>query len=102
MAQDFAKPFYNSKAWQACRESYIVSVFGLCERCIKEGRAVPGVIVHHKVTLTPENINDPDITLNHRLLELLCIECHNRETFEKYETTREDVMFDEDGQLVSR
>ena len=30
----WAKQFYNSKEWQACREAYIASKQGLCERCL--------------------------------------------------------------------
>ena len=33
MAKDFAKDFYNSKAWLKCREGYIKSVFGQQGEC---------------------------------------------------------------------
>ena len=59
MAKDFAKGFYNSKEWQHCRDAYIEHVHGLCERCHR-----PGWIVHHKCYLTPDNIEDPDVTLS--------------------------------------
>ena len=68
MARDFAVRFYNSAAWARCRAAYALSVFGLCERC---GEA--GVEVHHKVYLTPENIDYPPITLGWDNLELLCL-----------------------------
>ena len=97
MAREFAKAFYKSKAWQRCREGYIQSVFGLCERCGK-----PGLIVHHKELLTPDNINDPNITLNWNLLEYLCLECHNKEHFGESEPTREDVVFNEYGELIRK
>lgn len=74
MAKEWAKAFYKSKAWQQCRDGYIKSVFGLCERCGK-----PGYIVHHKTHLTSSNINDPDVTLNWDNLEYLCQDCHNKE-----------------------
>jgi hypothetical protein len=74
MAKEFAKPFYNSKEWKECRKAYIISVFGVCERC---GRA--GYIVHHKEKLTPENINNPDVTLNFKKLEYVCLQCHNED-----------------------
>lgn len=92
-----AKRFYHSRAWKKCRASYIASVFGLCERCKQ-----PGDIVHHKVYISIDNINDPEITLNHDNLEYLCRACHNREHFEKYGVTREDVMFDSNGDLIQR
>ena len=66
MAKDWAKAFYKSKAWLECRAAYILSVFGLCEKCRR-----PGWIVHHKETLTPANINDPNVTLNWEKLEYL-------------------------------
>lgn len=79
MAKIFAKPFYDSKEWQRCRAAYIShrkSVDGgMCETCHEK----PGYIVHHKIELTPENINNPDITLGFENLKYDCHECHNRE-----------------------
>lgn len=94
MAKEWAKPFYKSKAWQDCREAFFIFRHGLCERC---GR--PGKIVHHKIYLAPENVNDPYITLNWDLLELLCATCHQHEHFEG-DATAEGLMFDENGELV--
>lgn len=79
MAKDFAKAFYRSAAWAACRDSYIAKRRGLCERCLANGLIRPGKIVHHKVYLTPENIAIPGIALSHANLELLCQDCHNAE-----------------------
>jgi len=81
--KDFAKAFYKSKEWEKCRAGYIKYVGGLCERCFKNGSIVPGVIVHHKCYLSPENILDPSVTLNYDNLELLCIDCHNKEHISK-------------------
>jgi 5-methylcytosine-specific restriction enzyme A len=92
-----ARRFYKSAAWRKCRDAYFKSKFGLCERCKQ-----PGDIVHHKDYIKPENINDPNITLNHDNLELLCQACHNSEHFGQYGVTREDVMFDENGDLIQR
>lgn len=96
MAQAWAKAFYNSKAWQECRDGYIKSVFGLCEKCGK-----PGYIVHHKERLTPWNINDPDVTLNWSKLQYLCLKCHNAIDADN-DPVRDDIMFTPDGQLVER
>ena len=101
MAREFARKFYKSKAWQQCRASYISKVHGLCERCQTKGKIKPGYIVHHKIYLTPKNINDPNITLNHSNLEYVCLDCHNDEHFDT-SVTRDDVMFDEMGQIVQR
>ena len=72
----FAVSFYKSKAWKTCRASYMERVGGLCEDCLKVGRFTPAEIVHHVTELTPENINDPSITLNPDNLRAVCRECH--------------------------
>ena len=104
MAKEWAKPFYNSKAWQRCRESYIEhrrSIDGgLCEVCGAE----LGYIVHHKILLTEENINDPTITLNPANLRWECKRCHDREEGHyigagKNETER-NVIFTNDGDVI--
>jgi len=101
MARDFAKKFYNSKEWKKCREAYKQSRFGICERCLKEGKYVAGEEVHHKIYLTPENINDPYIALSFSNLELLCQSCHSIEHNRKYkEVVREGLRFDNLGNLV--
>lgn len=90
-----AKKLYKSKAWRECKKSYISKVFGLCERCSQ-----PGYIVHHKVYIDVSNVNDPEVTLNHDKLEYLCLPCHNTEHFRKDVKIRNDVGFDEEGNLI--
>lgn len=92
----WAEKFYKSKAWRDCRDAYFTFKHGLCERC--NG---PGKIVHHKDYLTPQNINDPNVTLNFDNLELLCQECHNEEHLGTGATVR-GLKFDENGDLVRR
>lgn len=100
MAKEYAKAFYKSKAWLDCRAGYISSVDCLCERCLSAGRYVPGYIVHHKQYITPDNINDPNITLNWNNLEYLCHECHNKEHFKSSSALNDGLMFDDDGNLI--
>lgn len=100
MAREFARAFYKSKAWAKCRESYIRSKNGLCETCLSKGRVTPGKIVHHKTWITPENINDPTVTLDHDKLILECQDCHNREHFGNAEVVEEGLQFDASGQLI--
>ena len=101
MAKEWAKAFYNSIAWQKCRDGYIQSVQGLCERCIKEGHYIPGYIVHHKILLMPENINNPDITLRWDNLEYVCHDCHNKEHHGSGEgVTADGLMFDGCGNII--
>ena len=76
MAKAFAKQFYSSKAWQDCRNEYAKSKHYLCEPCLRRGLYVTGEIVHHKIELTPETINVPEIALGWWNLELVCRECH--------------------------
>lgn len=76
MAQEYSAPFYNSRAWKDCRESYYKSMGGLCERCLQRGIYAPGEIVHHIKPITHENVNDPEVTLNFANLMLLCRDCH--------------------------
>ena len=101
MAKEYAKKFYKSKAWQRCRASFIssrVSIDGaMCQHCKNK----PGYIVDHIEEITPENINDPEITLNHNNLQYLCLECHNIKTFKKQSAIREGFGFDENGNLIS-
>jgi 5-methylcytosine-specific restriction endonuclease McrA len=92
--REFAKHFYHSKAWKDCRASYITKVHGLCERC-----AAGGKIVHHKVYLNEQNIHDPNITLCHDNLELLCQDCHNTEHMARL-PIQNGLSFNADGDLV--
>ena len=74
--KDFARYFYSSKRWKVCRAAYAKSKRNLCEVCLEKGLFVPAVIVHHKIELTPENINDPNVTLNWDNLQCVCRDCH--------------------------
>ena len=76
MHAQFANPFYSSRAWKKCRAEYARSVGGLCEACLRRGIVKQGEQVHHKVALTPENIDDPRVTISWANLELLCEDCH--------------------------
>ena len=95
MAKDYAIKLYNSRLWIKTRDAYFKSMFAICERC---GSA--GDIVHHKQHIKPENINDPNITLSWDNLELLCMDCHNKEHFGKGGTTIDGLCFGEDGELI--
>ena len=93
--REFAKRFYTSSAWKKCRESYIATVHGLCERCSGAGK-----IVHHKIYLNEGNIDDPSVTLSHENLELLCQECHNREHMAGKMPIANGLAFDTEGNLI--
>ncbi len=102
MAQEWAKSFYRSKKWWRCRSNYIshriMTDGGLCEEC----REMPGEIVHHKITLTPDNIQNPEVSLCSRNLEYVCKNCHDR--FEGHGLGRAQeplCRFDAAGQPIS-
>ena len=96
MAKEFAKAFYHSKAWQRCRASFIAERItidgGMCEHCKER----PGYIVDHKEELSSNNIDNPDISLNHDNFQYLCLSCHNKKTFRKNFIGE----FDKDGQPI--
>lgn len=98
MAKQFSKAFYKSRLWQDCRESYAKSKGWVCERCGRPG----SFEVHHKILLTPENINDPSVTTNWDNLCLLCWSCHrqlHREQDNKARQVRRYTI-DEDGHVI--
>ena len=96
--KDFAEKLYKSKTWQKCRQGYIKSVGGLCEKCLEQGRYAPAVIVHHKIPITANNINDPNITLNWDNLQAVCRDCHTE--LHTNRTVRYKV--DELGRITAR
>lgn len=90
MSREFSKKFYDSKQWENVRTYCLMRDKYKCVRC----GGVKNLEVHHKVWLTPENINDADVTLNEKNLETLCRNCHKEEHRPKGQT------FDENGFLI--
>lgn len=107
MAQEFAKRFYKSQAWQNVRSHVLKRDFFLCVKC-----GHPAEEVHHIIHLNPNNIHDPSIALNEKNLISLCRDCHFDEhridklkgIQKKKEQKEEDseYVFDENGYLVRR
>lgn len=102
MAQEWSRAFYNGRKWKGCKSAFIsdrISIDGgLCECCHTE----VGYIVHHKIALTPANINNPDISLNFDNLMYVCKNCHDQ--FEGHgvgKRVKPTCVFDEEGQPVS-
>lgn len=98
MSQPYARAFYSSIQWQECREAYARSKKYLCEDCLAKGLYTPGEIVHHVINLTPENINDPNVTLNFDNLRLVCRKCHAEE--HKHRERR--YVIDELGNVITK
>lgn len=96
--KDYATTFYSSTAWKNTRTAYAKSKGNLCESCLERGLFAPGEIVHHKTHITPQNINDPNITLNWNNLRLVCRECHAAE----HEQRKRRYRFDEAGKVITK
>ena len=101
MAKEFAKQFYNSKAWRDVRELRIGMDRGICQICGK-----PGNEVDHIIELTPDNIYDEMIALNLDNLRTLCHRCHTRKTMQGQRGKEDEsialdrIFFTEDGMPV--
>jgi hypothetical protein len=77
---DKVHSFYTKKPWRDFSYKLKVERGGKCERCgfvaaTKEEWAK--LIGHHKIELTENNVDDPEITLNPDLIEIICLDCHN-------------------------
>lgn len=104
--------FYQTTAWKKVRRNIWLKQACLCARChrsvyvntisewIPKEKRLKG-IVHHKEYLNDLNYEDTNISLNENNLEGLCIDCHNKEHFTTL-VTRNDLMFDEEGNLIKR
>ena len=95
MSKSFAKKLYKSKEWQTVRQIVILNQHGICNRCDN-----PVYEVHHKIYLTAENINDPNITLDTDNLEGLCRDCHMRE--HDVFAGNSEYTFDDEGNPIKR
>lgn len=96
--EKFGQHFYSSYAWEQTRKAYAKKARGLCEVCAAKGLIVPGEIVHHKIHLTPENINDPRITLSFDNLQYVCRQCHA----EIHSKEKRRYVVDKNGHVSAR
>lgn len=88
--------FYNSKAWRRMSRYIRLRDHGVCQEC---GRA--GNEVHHIIPITENNVHEYEkISLNPENLQLLCTECHNAKR--NSGVIREDMKFDDDGNIIGR
>ena len=104
--------FYNSKLWKQVRQSVWIKQNLLCAICGKPVY-VDGIseylpkeqrrtgIVHHKIWLDNNNIEDDNITINEDNLIGVCKWCHEHICHANL-PTRKEVTFDEEGNLIKR
>lgn len=96
MAKLWAIKFYHSKEWLKVRELVLIRDHYICREC---GEAA--YIVHHIIELNPDNINDPNITLNMNNLLSVCKNCHDEiHNMCQTKSTQEGFRFDENGDLI--
>ena len=112
MSYGIRKDFYQSKAWKQVRKNVWIKQNLLCAICNKPVY-VDGLsdylpkekrrtgIVHHKIWLDNNNIQDDNITLNEDNLIGICKECHELVHHEN-KSCRKDMIFDEDGYIIKR
>lgn len=93
MAQEFSFAFYHGMPWRRTQKAYIESQQRVCERCGDMAE-----LVHHKIHLTPQNINDPDIALGWDNLQALCRRCHAE--VHGNSACANGLRFDDAGNLV--
>ncbi len=92
--------FYHTTQWRKCRAAFVALNHGKCQICGKKGN-----LVHHRIHLNEENVDNPDIALNFDNLELLCKDCHNK-IHADHDSGRENkptlVEFTPDGDVIVR
>lgn len=75
------KSFYASEKWINFRQIMINSrsVNGevICDYCHKPITAIRDIIGHHKEELTPDNVDNVDISLNPENIMIVHHDCHN-------------------------
>lgn len=109
MARDFARALYKSKKWEKLRLCCMTRPVQMgdgrvcpplmCERCFERtGRLIPAEIAHHKKFVTPENIGDPEVTLNADNIMRVCRDCHARIHYPN--DYRPRIVFDTQGRTV--
>ena len=71
--------FYISKAWRDLSYNLKIAAGGKCNRCGEVFADFSQLIGHHEEELTEDNVDNPEISLNPELIEIICFGCHNKE-----------------------
>lgn len=94
--KEWAAWFYGSDAWKKTRLAYLVKQNYICERCGGVAQ-----MVHHKIYLSEDNINNPELRVSFDNLEALCNTCHQLE-HHKSEAVQDGLCFNANGQLQKK
>lgn len=89
------KQLYNSKVWKDTRQQVLRRDLFTCRDCHSRASEV-----HHIKPLTPENIDNWDISLNPNNLISLCKKCHSKITDGYTGDIQGDYIFNENGEVV--
>lgn len=74
--------FYCSGPWRKLSYKLKIERGGKCERCpfvAATEKEWSMLIGHHKIELTDDNVDDPTVALNPDNVEIICLNCHNKE-----------------------
>lgn len=71
--------FYCTQAWQDLSYNSKIAARGKCSRCGYIADKMSELIGHHKIELTEDNVDDPNISLNRENIEVICQQCHNKQ-----------------------
>lgn len=71
--------FYCSKPWRDLSYTLKIKANGKCNRCNQSLLDFSKLIGHHKIELTEQNVDDPNVSLNYDNIEVICNLCHNKE-----------------------
>ena len=69
--------FYTSREWSEFRRRVILERGQVCEHCGQPILSPYDLILHHKIFLTEENVNDYEISLNPLHIQIVHHRCHN-------------------------
>jgi 5-methylcytosine-specific restriction endonuclease McrA len=96
MAKQWAEKFYHSIQWKRVRAEVLHANHYTCSNCYDRGSEV-----HHIIELTPDNIDDENISLNPSNLKCLCGRCHKKITQGYYgDIETAGYIFNERGEVV--
>ena len=71
--------FYCSRSWRDLAYNLKIKANGKCNRCNETLLDFSKLIGHHTIELNEDNINNPAIALNPDKIEIICLDCHNKQ-----------------------